>query len=951
MNTNQRILQLIESMLESKSTPEQACVDCPELLPAVKQRWKLYRGFEAQVEAIFPSSAQGLDVSKLDSALFRNSPPVIPGYEIAGVLGRGGMGVVYRAKHLRLNRTVALKMLLTGIYASRSEVTRFTREAKLIAALRHPHLVQVFDVGESDGCPYFTMELVEGGNLGQLLAGVPQAPSYAARTATTLALAVQAAHDGGIVHRDLKPSNILLSTDGNPKISDFGLARRLEDEPDLTVSGARIGTPSYMAPEQFTNRNGEVGPASDIYSLGAILYEMLTGRPPFRADTIGDTERQVISDEPARPSRLNTKVPRDLETICLKCLHKDPNRRYSKAKSLADDLHRFLNGEPITARPVYTIERALKWARRRPAITALTAVSTIVLGSVLVILLWQGAARAARTSAVQRDIEQALDLEHHAKWDEARTQYLRAAVELDHHGPMTLQRQLDQGNRDLDLVARLDAIQLVHTDAPQTPEEFDHDQLYTQAFQQAGFDVYGADVTTTASQINQSPVRSALQSALDNWVTFSLNPAHFQRLLILSEACNDNRGHWEKEARDPKNWVDKAKFAELCDTADIKTEPLSVLLMVGRHFDGLGGHSTPFLIRVQQEYPDDFDVNFILGNSSFKAKNNAEAVRYFQAAVVARPSAAIAENNLGFVLQASGHTAESVSHFRRAIQLAPSGVACHHGLAMALSELGQNVEAIQEAHRAVDLSPGDSYLHVVLGHCLEASGEVDKAMIEYHQALKLDPRPGKGIAAFKSRPAMMYDGTLEQRREDWQAFLESEPTDYEKWSGYAELCLYLGNEDEYRKTRTRLLARFGGTTDPRIAERAGRACLLLPGSPEEMQQAVAMVERANADRSEANSHYLYYCRIARQLAEYRMGHFDQAIKIANTKSATVLKPMPQLIQAMAQYQLGRTIECKNSLAAALLQYDWNANFSADSDSWMFRVLRREAEALIDQKLP
>ena len=244
-------------------------------------------------------------------------------------LGRGGMGIVYKARHLRLNRFVALKMLITGAYAGPRERARFQREAEAVAGLRHANIVQVYDVGDHEGWPYFTMELLEGGSLAQAVAGTPQPARQAAAILATLAEAVQVAHQGGIVHRDLKPANILLAADGTPKIADFGLARHFDGGPALTLSGARIGTPSYMAPEQLIGKAGTIGPAADIYALGALLYEMLTGRPPFRGETASETERQAIHDEPVPPWRLNPKVPRDLETICLKCLHKDPQRRYA----------------------------------------------------------------------------------------------------------------------------------------------------------------------------------------------------------------------------------------------------------------------------------------------------------------------------------------------------------------------------------------------------------------------------------------------------------------------------------------------------------------------------------------------------------------------------------------------------------------------------------------------
>jgi serine/threonine-protein kinase len=237
------------------------------------------------------------------------------------------MGVVYRARHLKLKRTVALKMMLSGAYATAQELARFIREAEAVAGLEHPHIVQVHDVGELEGRPYFTMEFIDGGSLAQSLAGTPQAAARSARLIGTLAGAVEFAHQHGIVHRDLKPANILLTGQGTPKIADFGLARCADAGPELTRSGVRVGTPSYMAPEQAAGHVSAIGPSADVYALGAILYEMLTGRPPFRAATAVETERQVIADEPVPPARLNSKVPRDLETICLKCLQKDPQRR------------------------------------------------------------------------------------------------------------------------------------------------------------------------------------------------------------------------------------------------------------------------------------------------------------------------------------------------------------------------------------------------------------------------------------------------------------------------------------------------------------------------------------------------------------------------------------------------------------------------------------------------
>ncbi len=300
----------------------------------------------------------------------------VPGYEILAELGRGGMGVVYRARQTTLRRLVALKMILGSGHAGAADLARFRTEAEAIARLQHPNIVQVFEVGEHDGLPFFSLELCGGGSLAEKLDGTPLAPEEAARLVEVLARAVFAAHQKGIIHRDLKPANVLLLEDGTPKITDFGLAKKLDDV-GQTQPGSIMGTPSYMAPEQAGGQK-DVGTAADVYALGAILYELLTGRPPFRAATPLDTILQVIGDEPVPPRQLQPKTPRDLETICLKCLQKEPGKRYGDAWTLAEDLRRFQAGEPIVARPVGATERIIKWVKRRPLVAGLLAAVVLV---------------------------------------------------------------------------------------------------------------------------------------------------------------------------------------------------------------------------------------------------------------------------------------------------------------------------------------------------------------------------------------------------------------------------------------------------------------------------------------------------------------------------------------------------------------------------------------------
>jgi serine/threonine protein kinase len=371
--------------------------------------------------------------------------PVVPGYEIIEEIGRGGMGVVYRARQLVLHRTVALKMVLTGFHAESKNLARLRAEAATLARLQHPNIVQIYDVGEADGRPYFVFEFVAGGSLAQHIQGKPQPVRTASQLVETLARAVQAAHDNGVIHRDLKPANILLQKDEDerlkdtegsndsgarfivhgssfslPKITDFGLAKCIGGDEDgaapggLTATGDLLGTPNYMAPEQAMARRQPLGPTADVYALGAILYELLTGRPPFTGETPLTTVLQVLSNEPVPVTQLQPNVPPDLETICLKCLRKEPRQRYTSALELADDLHRFLRDEPIRGRPIGAVEKLWRWVRHHPATTTLL-VAGLIAPVVALITLSLLSTRLVRSNALESAAQQAELLEEATK--------------------------------------------------------------------------------------------------------------------------------------------------------------------------------------------------------------------------------------------------------------------------------------------------------------------------------------------------------------------------------------------------------------------------------------------------------------------------------------------------------------------------------------------------------
>lgn len=371
-------------------SPAELCRERPELLPSLERQIAALERLEAHAQAlqetatVLPQCKEAQAANEAGSLdPYATLPPdaqaqvpaptdapVVPGYEVLGILGKGGMGIVYKARQTRLNRLVALKMILHS-YAGSEERLRFQIEAEAVASLHHAHIVQVFEVGEHQGSPYLSLEYCVGGSLADKLNGTPWEAKTAAQLVEMLARAMETAHLAKVIHRDLKPGNVLLTATGEAKVTDFGLAKKL-DVPGRTQTGAVMGTPSYMAPEQARGRK-DIGPAADVYALGAILYELLTGRPPFKADTTLDTILKVVNEEPLSVRQLQPQIPRDIETVCQKCLQKEPKKRYGSALELAEDLRRFVAGEPVSARRVGRIERGWRWCRRNPVVSALIA--------------------------------------------------------------------------------------------------------------------------------------------------------------------------------------------------------------------------------------------------------------------------------------------------------------------------------------------------------------------------------------------------------------------------------------------------------------------------------------------------------------------------------------------------------------------------------------------------
>ncbi len=425
----------------------------PQLTEALRRQFDVHEALVSlETSQTSGQRQKSSDETDLDSPLLTYRSPLtaprqIGQYEVVQEVGRGGMGIVYKARHTLTGRLAAIKVIRPGD-ATEEERARFLTEAKAVSALSHPNIVRIHEVFAPAGeqTPFVALEYVSGGSLAAHINGTPLPPREAAALLQPLADAVAHAHAAGVVHRDLKPANVLLASPvasapgvftpgadatglATPKITDFGLAKQLDADSGQTRTGAVMGTPSYMAPEQATGQTDRIGPAADIYALGAVLYEMLTGRPPFKGATILDTLDQVRNREPVAPRQLNPAVPRDLETICLKCLQKEPGRRFAACRELADDLTRYLNGEPIKARPVGALERAVKWVKRRPAAAVLLGVTGLAVAALAAVWL-------SFTIRLQEESQNARDQADHAReqarlaqqqTEEARKQNERAA--------------------------------------------------------------------------------------------------------------------------------------------------------------------------------------------------------------------------------------------------------------------------------------------------------------------------------------------------------------------------------------------------------------------------------------------------------------------------------------------------------------------------------------------
>lgn len=745
----------------------------------------------------------------------------VKGYQILGELGRGGMGVVYRARQTALNRLVALKMILVGGHAGSEQLARFRAEAEAVAQLQHPNIVQVYDIGEQDSLPYFSLEFVDGRALDKELAGKPQPESKAAQLIETLARAMHYAHERSIIHRDLKPANVLLTKTGLPKISDFGLAKQLESDSSKTRTGTIMGTPSYMAPEQGRGEK-QVGPLADVYALGSMLYEMITGRPPFLAPTALDTLMRLLNEEPLPPSRLQSRVSRDLETICLKCLQKDVRRRYASAAELADDLKRFQAGEPIHARPVGRLERAWRWCKRNSRVAALS-------GAVVILVIAVGIALSIMGLRMARDREALVETRKQAR------QRLDQATEAMQAGNFARAQDLLQWSDPLlisstglsDLRGQLDELRsqvAVFAEFRKLLDDARYLGLFGSQAMLPKAQKNCRELLTLYDNIEQRerqgshgwPPLNARQQEL-------LKEDVFEAFLIAalvernaSLATEDEAG-LEKSTRQAIEWLNRAekllpptkalfarrggyyeilgekKAAEAEFQQASKIEPTSA---VDRFWHGFADYKRAEKARQERdlksagEYfrkavagfasvvemrPENFWAYFTWAECHTQLGNNYDALLGFTTCIQLRPDAPWSYNNRGTVHLQLREYDLAIQDYNAALQLDDQYAEAYQGRGQARLLMGK--PDVADFSKAVELRPKDFGAYLRRAAFYRTQRDFQKAREDYSVAINLQP---KDADAYRSRAVVSLLGKkLDESFADWQELVKLQPANPE----------------------------------------------------------------------------------------------------------------------------------------------------------------------------
>jgi eukaryotic-like serine/threonine-protein kinase len=736
-------------------------------------------------------------------------------YELLERIGRGGMGLVYKAQQRNPNRLVAIKMILAGRFASEHDVKRFHNESAAAAELDHPHIVPIYEVGEHDGYNYFSMKLVEGTNLERGKAAYVADPRLAAQLMATVARAIHHAHQRGVLHRDLKPSNILIDRAGTPFVVDFGLAKRLHSALELTQDDANLGTPRYMAPEQVARDRGAVTTATDVYGLGNVLYVLLTGVPAALGLAPSEILDRIVNRSPEPPSKLNRRVQRDLETICLKCLEKEPAKRYGSAEELALDLERWLGGKPIKARPVGPLGWATRWCRRHPAEAILGSVAVAATLIIVTTGGWLAFDAARKDTEVERKVAvesvtaiQALSAGQLTRANEA----FGRVTGLASTASAAARRHVAPRLADLKTLFRFEDIRMSHLEASEDGLYLaGAAALYAAAFRDYGIDVERGRPADVIAQIKSREARAALVEALDDWALNTTDTAARGRLLTVAAGADGQPASLSNQVRAALAKRDKSALLKLAEVArSTKPRPATLVSLAAglREQDELE-QAVKLLRTAQQDQPGDFWLNLELattlmlwrpnesgdalpfvtaalalsngnpgvyayvGNAQVKAGKLADAETSFRQAIRIKDGFAVATADLGLVLSELGKLSESHTMLTRAVELDPGNPRSYYNLGRNLQRQGNNERAAEMYRQAIDRKPEFAEAFNNYGNCLTAMGCLDKAMAAFDKSLTLRPRYGR---AHYNRGCLLDQmGRFDQAEQSYRQAIECQP--------------------------------------------------------------------------------------------------------------------------------------------------------------------------------
>jgi serine/threonine-protein kinase len=886
-----------------------------------------------------------------------STPPAIDGYEILGELGRGGMGVVYKARHRGLRRLVAVKVILAARLGSGTGHARLRLEAELAARVQHPNIVAVHEVGSHADGPFLSMEWVQGGTLAGH-AGQPWPANLAADLVRTLARAVHAAHNQGVIHRDLKPANVLLQElpDGAavagavtlpggglvvPKVADFSLALLVESGENLTSTGQVMGTPAYMAPEQARGERARVGPATDVYALGVILYELLTGRLPFRADDPMGLLLAITTDDPRPPRRLRPQVPRDLDTVCMKCLEKEPDRRYASAAALADDLARFLEDRSILAqRPTFR-EAAARWARRHRTVVWAAAVLLLAVTAIGGGVGLREAQKGARAKGeAQAALTEALELQQREKWPEALSAVRRAkGVLVGVWVDESLRREVEELDRDVEMALRLQEARL--RAAAGKGFEGAICAAYEEAFTWYGLDVDQLDPRQAGEFIRSRSTGLQLAAALDDWAFWQRERRkRWLHLLAISRVADPDP--WRNRLRDALEGKDHKVVKELVASARADELPSATVVLLAR----MGRKSAEartveeVLRQAQRRRPDDFWLNHHLGWGclyDFRPARLEEAIRYYSMAVALRPQSPGARMNLGLALYDKGRLDDAIAEHREAIRLDPHYPNAHTSLGVALQAKGKVDEAIACWRKAIDLDPKHIAAHNNLGASLcDVKRDYDGAIACFKKAIALAP---KHAGAHSNLGNALYGkGKVEEAIACYKKAIEIDPKLAWAHSGLGNALLGKGQVDEAMACFHKAI-----DIDPKFAAAYVALGNALQGKGQ-VDEAIACFHKAiDLDPKFASAHY--------NLGNALQGKGRVEEAIACYKKAIALDPKVAEAHCNLGHALARLCRFAESLAALKRGHELGRKqpgWSYPSAQW---VRQAERMAALEAKLP